>query len=374
MAEAFSLSYTTSNPQRAKNAMRHVMKQTTRLLKANYVVDLIRNLTKRGLPLREVCSITNKLCRGIDGSKPNVLSGIIMRWKFNDAMKAAKRSKCESTKVWRETEPMLREYGVSHRFNKIWSDEKWRIKKELDSKKMKKIAHLTELERRRTNAKRTSDNIRGIKISDQQVAEMFESRPRVYANTEISGSERQVLELPPKFAVYDEVDVKKCEVEIEKAFVKLRWSKIRQSDNMCTLEELDSEGEEETAGNHVSTVSNNNVSNVTNLTRPNSEYDISVNNNNNDLSVCTDDSEGRIWPYEHSNRTLDLRHLRSTDLPFNRYVHLPSPLKNEEEVKVQNLKNNLIGVTRSYVNERKRVPTTEGRGTGLDRLVTPTLI
>ena len=108
-----------------------------------------------------------------------------MKWKLNDAYKSTKEAKYECTHVWRETEPLLIEYGVSYRFDRIWSEEKRRIKEELNSKKVNKIAHLKEVERSRTVPKRAPDEIRGIKISDQQIAETFESNPRVYDNTVI---------------------------------------------------------------------------------------------------------------------------------------------------------------------------------------------
>ena len=64
------------------------------------------------------------------------------------------------------------------------------------------------------------------------------------------------------------------------------------------------------------------------------------------------DSE-REWPYDPETATVDLRHLRSTDLPFNSFVHMPPALEEEEEIKIQNMKRDLIKVTKQYVNEEK---------------------
>ena len=49
-------------------------------------------------------------------------------------------------------------------------------------------------------------------------------------------------------------------------------------------------------------------------------------------------SEHRVWPFDPETSTIDLRYLRSTDLPFNSFVHMPPPLREEEEMKFQNLK------------------------------------
>ena len=40
--------------------------------------------------------------------------------------------------------------------------------------------------------------------------------------------ERKVVNLPPKFAVYDRVNTDECEAEIEKCLAKLRWTKRKQ--------------------------------------------------------------------------------------------------------------------------------------------------
>ena len=61
--------------------------------------------------------------------------------------------------------------------------------------------------------------------------------------------------------------------------------------------------------------------------------------------------ESRLWPYDPESRTIDMRNLRATDLPFNQYVHIPEALPEEEEVKIQNLKNDLRGAASGYVRE-----------------------
>ena len=37
--------------------------------------------------------------------------------------------------------------------------------------------------------------------------------------------------------------------------------------------------------------------------------------------------DSRMWPYDPEKSRIDLRYLRSTDLPFNSYVHMPPPLR-----------------------------------------------
>jgi len=45
--------------------------------------------------------------------------------------------------------------------------------------------------------------------------------------------------------------------------------------------------------------------------------------------------------------------MRSTDLPYNNFVHMPPPLEEEMEIKIQKMKNDLIETTDEYIKEEK---------------------
>ena len=51
--------------------------------------------------------------------------------------------------------------------------------------------------------------------------------------------------------------------------------------------------------------------------------------------------------------TIDLHYLRSTDLAFNSFVHMPPALEEDEEIKLQNLKMDFMKVTDGYIRETK---------------------
>ncbi len=67
-------------------------------------------------------------------------------------------------------------------------------------------------------------------VADQHLPSTFSSTPRCYGGVELTGDEEKVLYLPPKFAVYDKVDLTSCEAQIEKGLAKLRWSALRGAD------------------------------------------------------------------------------------------------------------------------------------------------
>ena len=95
------------------------------------------------------------------------------------------------------------------------------------------------------------------------------------------------------------------------------------------------------------------------------------------MSVCPP-TDGRVWPYDPETSTIDLRYLRSTDLPFNSFVHMPPALEEDEEIKLQNLKRDLVKVTDEYIMENKEkkksgqhgkyINLTKSEGRGLESL------
>ena len=251
MAQAYRLAESTRNPTRAISAMRRAMNDTISLLKAIYVYDLLDKLVNRGLTLTTVWSLSRSLCRGLKGDKHRVISKKIMNWKLQDASRVLRERKECHTKMWREEGAVLKEYGVSERFAVIWEVEKCERRRDLNNKKDKKVTFLLEkfkAERSERERREEVDEIRQINVRDQVLDERYESRPRCYGKVEVTPDEKEVLSLTPKFSVYDRVDVVDCQVEIEKALTKLRWSRMG---DRTVQENFDSgdEGEEEDTGN-----------------------------------------------------------------------------------------------------------------------------
>ncbi|KAJ7389597.1 hypothetical protein OS493_030283 [Desmophyllum pertusum] len=126
----------------------------------------------------------------------------------------------------------------------------------------------------------------------------FSSSPQCYGGIELTNDEEKALCLPPKFAVYDRVDLTSCEAQIEKGLAKLRWSMIRRADSGPD----EGEGEKE-----------------------------------------------RVWPFDLETKTFDLHYLRPTDIPFNNRVCLPDALEDDKEIDMQHLKGKLIRATKEYI-------------------------
>ena len=245
--------------------MKRVMTQTIRLLKADYVTDLLRRLVNRGLALRSVTALADRLCGGLRGEeKRRVLRDRVMKWKLKDAQTVQKKEKWKNTKVWREEVEVLRWNRVDERFFIIWDKEKGERRRDLKYKLERKVRWLLEKAKARRGREgereRKSYIVRGINVDDQHLdCETFESRPRVYGNAAVCENEASVLRLTPKFAVFDNVDVHDAECQIEKGLCKLRWHRMNNESP-----------EEDT---QVSNVSNGSAinSNISTRTRPASD-------------------------------------------------------------------------------------------------------
>ena len=71
--------------------------------------------------------------------------------------------------------------------------------------------------------------VEGITVADQQIPESFSSSHRCYGGTQLS-SEEKVLSLPPKFSVYQRVEITACEAQIEKGLTKFHWTAQKTGD------------------------------------------------------------------------------------------------------------------------------------------------
>ena len=206
--------------------MKHIIKSTVKVLKAEYVVDLMSNLNKRSVPLRSVRVACNRLCNDVNiQNRSNTITNSIMNWKLQDAYRCVDREKYINSCVWREYISMLTEYRVYHVFVRIWKEEKSYQRNVLKNKRKSKITHLTQI-RNTTQFKPKEpkvEQVRGILIKDQTVPTDMDTKPRIYGDITVKPEAVDLLSLGPKFAVYDNINKQCVAIEVEKAIEKLRF-------------------------------------------------------------------------------------------------------------------------------------------------------
>jgi hypothetical protein len=196
----------------------------------------------------------------------------------------------------------------------LWTKERDRLERELKEKRDRKINHLY---RKHWNREKDTDNIEGIIVKDQIIDESYESKPRAYGGVEITNEESRLLQLPPKFATYSNINMTDVETEIEAGLVKLRWNRRKGKDHL-----------------------------------QNEEGGLENNENGSESNVSS--QRDRDWPIsvgKDGHTIIDMRSLRPTDLPFNKRVYLPEPLPKEEETKLQEIKQELLHATKQYISE-----------------------
>ena len=72
-----------------------------------------------------------------------------------------------------------------------------------------------------------TNHVRNVKYADKdldRIEETCEKEPVIYGNVILSDSAREALKLNPNYMLYDKIDEKKVEVEIEKGMTKARYS------------------------------------------------------------------------------------------------------------------------------------------------------
>ena len=216
------------------------------------------------------------------------------------------------------------EENVTHAFNVIWEKEKNRYRTLLWEKRKRKVDFLRQKFGKRKEQVVTK--IAGITVADQLIPQNFSSSPRCYGNIEVTKNEVEILSLPPKFAVFDRVDLVKCEAQVEKGLAKLRWTTQR------TTEPANEQGESTTQ-----------------------------------KTIEMGEQHDEVRVFNEETKTLDLRLLKPSDLPFNKRVVLPAPLDDEKEVTLQHLRDRLSKTTKKYVQSTEYRTTVNGNLTKAEK-------
>ena len=166
-------------------------------------------------------------------------------------------------------------------------------------------------------ARDAPDEIRGVTVADQEIPANFTSDPRIYGGAEVSNDELSILSLPPNYALYGNIDQKECEIEVEKALAKARWS----------LKNQEREEEQET-GNE----------------------------------------QRKRKVFDHETETFNFQEMRGTDLPFNKRITLPPPLNIDTEVKLRTLGVNLKKAIEAASQEKIDTNLSKQQSDGLRKL------
>ena len=292
-----NLSENCRNPERALEVMKHTMTKTLKHIHARYIMDLFRTLIKQKIGNKKTEDLSKRICTDIP-ERNRTLVNIIMKWRYNDAQAKYRKERHEYMKYWRKEKTIIIQENIALEFDQIWSRECSKYAKNLRNKRQMKLESLKEKYKPKEII--IPDIVSGIVIKDKELPESFSSIPRCYGGIELNENENNILSLPPKFAVHEKVNTEEASVAIEKGMSKLRWEITKQSNTHMNI--------------------------------------------NNSKHY-----------YDFTNKTFDFRHMRATDLPFNKRVHLPPPMNERSEIEAQALKTEMIEATEEYIKEHNEI-------------------
>ena len=288
-------------PDQAKNFMIAEYKARLNESKAQHKVYMMREMNKKKLcltPAREMC---RSLCeRFIDRAR--IIEEKIMKWKLKDAYKERKRLRQDMNMRRKECNNYLKseKANIKPRMRYVMFESLNKTRRYLYEGRKKKIQFLKEKKtkeekRSKETRKKQDDVIHGVRIHDRPLTEEYSNKPTCYGGAQLNEDEEQTLCLPPKFALYEEVKVSKCEAEIEKGMAKLRWSRWKEEEG----------------------------ANI------------------------------REYAYNIDDNIMNFKKMRPTEMKYNKRVFLPNPMREKEEIKTLNLRNELMNEIEEYCKNNR---------------------
>ena len=261
------------------------------------------------------------------GSRKNEIINLAMKSKVKDAWECIRREKRNEQQMWRQLRPKLRDRRKENEYNKIWMEEKDRFYREMRSKKKRKIKWI---ENKFYKKEKIPDTINGVTVKDQELDDRFKTKAVTYGGVELTRDEISVMEMHPKYTIFEKVDPIDCEAEIEKAMTKIRWARMEENKD------------KDVSGNRLGAVPRNLVE----LSHEETGRG-NIGNGEGERTVKRE-------TFDIDERKFDFRYARSTELPFNIRTNVPGPLENRgEEIRLQNLKMKLTEITNRYAEEKE---------------------
>ena len=303
-----NISNNSRDPTRIIETMKHMMSTTLRRIKTMYVKDLFQSLVYHNIGTTEVHQLCSKLCSKITILKASTLVNNIMKWKYKDALKVYRKTVYDEKRLWKTYSSVYKEEGIINDYNALWCVEKGGFTKTCRADRKRKVKWL--INKYKYN-ETIPDYINGIGIKDVVIDHTYTKEPIICGGATIDNAERSVLQLHPKYCVYDDIKLVECEAEIEKSLTMIRWKR---------------------------------------------------------KGICNDNVEH----YDVDTNTLDFTKFRATDLPFCSHTYLPQPIGINEEIQLHNLKSDLINTTKGYLtntNKNSRTNLTKVQQEGLESLI-----
>ena len=241
-AKITNISTNHANPQWAEGQMTEVLKENMKLVNRVTQTMLLKELTRKKIPLKDVKSIEVKQRWNGRGKKDRALIAFLMKKKRRSAIQEEKIKRRQYMIAKKE----LYE-GAVVRLNRRsrMAVEFRRLQKEVISKSFeenvkenrKKIKSLKEANDREENNAENVSTIFGVKVGDKELEEHKKKPANVWGGAEITNEAKEVLNLGKKFRLHQKLDSIATKTEIEKGLTIIRWKEKEKEDAEVEEEE-----------------------------------------------------------------------------------------------------------------------------------------
>lgn len=278
---------------RTFQAMLHATESTMNEINKRSICKLLRSLRNENIGTSDVEYGIRKMCAVVGDAAQVDIKRKIMRWKVNDAFRVLRETQHANLKIWRESKRCI-PLQIRTEYLRNWRLYTDRYKMQLEARNRERVKWL--VAKWRKKEKPVPDTIRGIKLNDETLPLEFNSQPRIYGNMQMSNNEMKLLELPPKFGLYRKVNVRETIISTEEAINKIRWNRSITDNEPCVGTQF-----------------------------------IDIN-----------------------TRLVDINYLQPTMLPFNPQVSMPPALTRDEEIRLQQFKNDVGEIVGEVEKESKK--------------------
>ena len=300
-----------------KKCLLETADEKIKMQKCQLTLNLLRKLHKRGLGLNSVEFYAKKSSG--EGPRRKLRRKrtvqLLMKGKLEDAVIMLERSK---ENLNRKLTRVERRWG-HHRatmiaFREILSNIAVKVWEDGRDKNKRKIEHLEKKWRNNQGTEAVEGVWRGVKIGDKELEEEMTNEeveapkaPHKYGGVTSNADEDALLALPHKFTTYESIQLDKIKVSTEIMKDKIRWelrTREEEREGAPWTEDWEFEQQEEKE-----------------VFRP-------------------------------EERRMEFSRRRVTDMPTNRFVHIPNPAGPEVETVLDNMSNRVYTVAKAYILEK----------------------
>ena len=318
----YHLSNELTNPPRAAWLMRDYMRKAILVSNTTMTKDTILKFNKARIGFNDVERIAEQVVnkqKSGDKSRSTKYRIVkdLMKHKLDDSIKCIKNARVDLKKSNENLSKIVRKGTfVRYEFKEVVDKEIKSIWKNNKSKNQKKVKWANY---KREEKEPAPDTIKGVIVDDKGLEELEtelkkpnepENKAVILGGVKVDKYEEAVLMIPPNHTTYPKILVEEVKTELEKCVIKCRWNDVS--------EQTKNENE--------------------NKIKESEDTRDKIDNNKKDAMKV----------YDANKKCVDLKNLRATDLKNNKRVVIPPLDDDQNEIRRNNVKTELLKVVENY--------------------------